>query len=238
MTALPRSPSVLAATPALAVALVLALAATPAPALAGPGDVAATRAYIQADYALVHAARVNLSTSEAALQTLRRQIAAACPKAAAGSPQDTDSEQLSNELFGAMTLAALSPDTQAVARFVRTVRGLRWSNGALTRKISTYAARLQTLSALPAPDICADVRAWAASRYRTLPASAVGFDSRYYKVEVAVGEVPAALLAPSEQPGERGVLAHAQRIEGQLTEAEVNALYTWWHIMESLALNP
>ena len=55
---------------------------------------------------------------------------------------------------------------------------------------------------------------------------------------MAVGEVPAALLAPSEQPSERGVLAHAQRIEGQLTEAEANAVYTWGHIMESLGLNP
>ncbi len=86
--------------------------------------------------------------------------------------------------------------------------------------------------------MCADVRAWVASRYQTLPPSAVSFDSRYYKVEVAVGEVPAQLLAPSEQPDERPVLAHAERIEGQLTEAEANAVYTWGHIMESLALNP
>src|SRR5438445_581586 len=85
----------------------LALAAMPAPALAGQRDAAATRAYIQADYALVHAARVNLAASEAALQELRRQIRAQCPKAAAGSPQDRDSEQLSNELVGAMTVAAI-----------------------------------------------------------------------------------------------------------------------------------
>jgi len=224
--------------PVLAATLLLALAATPALARSGSGDVAATRAYIQADYVLVHTARVNLSTSEAALQSLRRQIAAECPNAAAGSPQDTDSEQLSNELVGAMTLAAIRPDVQVVARFAHTVGGLHWSDGALTRKVGTYAARLQTLSVLPAPNVCADVRAWAQSQYQTLPASTVGFDSRYYKVEVAVGEVPAALLAPSEQPDEHPVLAHAERIEGQLTEAEANAVYTWGHIMESLGLNP
>jgi hypothetical protein len=82
------------------------LAATSAPALASQGDAAATRAHIQADYTLVHTARVNLATSEAALQRPRRRIAADCPKAAAGSPQDTDSEQLSNELVGAMTVVA------------------------------------------------------------------------------------------------------------------------------------
>ena len=224
------------ALPTLAATLILAT--TPTPALASQGDVAATRAYIQADYALVHTARVNLKTSEAALQKLRRQIAAECPKAAAGSPQDTNSEQLSNELVGAMTVVAIQPDKRAVAAFAGTVQRLRWSNATLTRKVHSYATRLKTLSMLPAPNVCADVRAWAAGHYQTLPASAASFDRRYYKVEVAVGEVPAKLLAPSEQANERGVLARAARIEGQLSEAEANAVYTWGHIMESLALNP
>jgi hypothetical protein len=222
--------------PTLATTLILA--ATSAPALAGQGDTAATRAYIQADYALVHAAKVNLKTSEAALQQLRRQIAADCPKAAARSPQDTNSEQLSNELVGAMTVVAIQPDRGAVAAFARTVKSLRWSNATLTRTVHSYATRLATLSVLPAPDVCADVKAWVASGYKTLPASAASFDSRYYKVEVAVGEVPSKLLAPSEQPDERPVLARAEKLEGQLSEAEANAVYTWGHIMESLALNP
>ncbi len=219
-------------------ATALILAATPAPALAGSGDVAATRAYIQADYALVHAARVNLASSDAALRSLRRQIAAECPNVAAGSPEDTDSEQLSNELVGAMTVAGIVPDAHAVARFARAVAVLHWSNGVLTRKVHSYAARLMTLSVLAEPDMCADVRAWVAGGYRTLPQSAVSFDSRYYQVEVAIGEVPARLLAPSEQPQERPILAHAERLEGQLTEAEANAVYTWGQIMESMELNP
>jgi hypothetical protein len=224
--------------PILAGATILA-APAPTPALAGSGgDAAATRTYIQADYALVHAASVNLATSKAGLQRLRRQIAADCPRAAAGSPQDTDSEQLSNELVGAMAITAIQPDVRAVAAFASTVGRLRWSSGALTRKVHSYARRLQELSALPAPDVCRDVNAWSASHYQTLPASSVSFDSRYYKVEVGIGEVPARLLAPSEQPDERSVLAHAQRIEGQLSEAEAEGVYTWGHIMESLALNP
>ena len=225
-----RPLSVLAAT--------LILAAAPAPALAGQQDAASTQAYIQADYTLVHTARSNLAPSKAALQKLRRQIGAECPRVAAGSPQDQDSEQLSNELVGAMTIAAIGPDVHAVAAFARTVQNLHWSNGALTHKVKSYAARLKTLSMLHAPNVCADVRAWVASHYQTLPASNISFDNRYYKVEVAVGEVPAKLLAPSEQPGERPILAHAQQLEGQLTEAEANAVYTWGHIMEELALNP
>jgi len=210
----------------------------PAPALAGSADVAATRAYIQADYALVHTARTNLAASKAALQKLRRRIRVECPRVAAGSPQDRSSEQLSNELVGAMTVAAIQPDVHAVAAFARAVQRLHWSNGQLTRKVHSYATRLRTLSKLPAPDVCADVRAWAASRYQTLPASNVSFDNHYYQVEVAVGEVPARLLAPSVPSDVRALLAHAQRLEGQLSEAEANAVYTWGHIMEDLALNP
>jgi hypothetical protein len=214
------------------------LLTTVAPALAGTSDITATRIYIRADYKLVHAARIRLKTSEAALQELRRQIEAECPAVAVGSPQDTDAEQLSNELIGAMTVAAIHPDAQAVAAFSRAVGQLRWSNGRLTRKVRSYAARLKTLSLLPAPDVCADVKTWVTSRYETLSASAIQFDSRYYKVEVAVGETPVALLAPSEQPPEQPLLAHARRLEGELTEAEARAVYTWGDIMDELKLNP
>lgn len=214
------------------------LATTAAPALGGSSDAIATSTYIQADYTLLHAAASKLATSEATLRKLRRRIKATCPRAAAGSPQDTDAEQLSNELVGAMTVAAIRPDAGAVAAFFRTVGGLHWSNGALTRRIRSYASRLKTLSLLPAPNVCADVKAWVASRYETLPASAVRFDSRYYKVEVAVGETPAALLAPSELPPERPLVVQARQLEGQLSDAEAKAVYTWGDIIDGLDLNP
>lgn len=222
----------------LATSAVLATAPT---ALAGSAgsrrDVAATRAYIKADYTLVKTAKANIKASEAALRKLRRQIAGECPGAASESPQDGDSEQLGDELVGAMTIAAIGPDIRAVARFARVVKGLRWSDGTLTRKVAAYGARLSTLAKLPAPNMCADVRTWAMSRYQALAPSTVSFDASYAKVEVAVGEVPAKLLAPSEQPDERPALARARRLEEKLTEAETNAVYTWGHIMDSLGLN-
>ena len=70
-------------TTVLAVA-VAALAMAPTPALAGSRarNVAATSAYIQADYALVHTARTNMKTGEAALEELRSKLGAECPMAA------------------------------------------------------------------------------------------------------------------------------------------------------------
>jgi hypothetical protein len=217
----------------------IAILATPAaPALGGSSDMVATSTYIQADYALLHAASSRLATSEASLRDLHRQIKTTCPRAAAGSPQNTDAEQLSNELVGAMTVAAIRPDASAVAAFFHAVGHLHWRNGTLTRRVRSYASRLRILSLLPAPNVCADVKTWAASRYEMLPASAVQFDSRYYKVEVAVGETPVALLAPSELPPERPLLVHARQFERQLTEAEAKAVYTWGDIVNELDLNP
>ena len=190
----------------VALAATLILAATPA--LAASGDAAATRSYIQADYALVHTARANLTTSEAALHKLRSQIAAECPQAAAGSPQDTDSEQLSNELVGAMTLAAIVPDVHAVAAFAHTVQGLHWSNATLTHQSQVLRGPPADALGSARPHVCADVRAWAASSYQTLSASTVSFDSRYYKVEVAVGEVPAGCSRP--QSSRRAAHARAR----------------------------
>ncbi|HTR72393.1 MAG TPA: hypothetical protein VMG80_02260 [Solirubrobacteraceae bacterium] len=241
MTVAPRRRSKVAPGLVLAVAASLAF---PGPSLAGRSvseagskDVAATRAYIDADLALVDSAKANLKTSERALRRLQRQIDGECAGAAIGSPQNRESEQLSNELIGAIAIAAIQPDRNAVTGFAHAVQGLRWSNGELTRKVAGYAAKLTMLARLAAPDFCGDVRAWTADGFRMLPPNSVSFNARYERVEVAVGEVPAKLLAPSERPAERPLLARVDRLEGELAEAEANAVYVWGHIMGSLALN-
>ncbi len=132
----------------------LAVAVTPGQALAGKkhvaaqADVTATRAYIAADYALVHTARVNLKTGEAALESLRATLTAECPKAAAASPENEAAEHLSNEVVGAMGTVFIRSDAQAVASFAEAVSQLHWSNAQLTRKVDVYAAKLKAIAAL------------------------------------------------------------------------------------------
>ena len=55
-------------------------------------DIAATEAYIAADYALVRTARTNMLTGEAALEELRNKISTECPMAAAASPENEAAE--------------------------------------------------------------------------------------------------------------------------------------------------
>lgn len=224
----------------------LVLALVPTPALAGSrtklkstaSDVAATRAYIQADYALVHTARMNMLTGEGALESLRQTLSAECPDAADASPENEAAEKLSNEVVGTMGVAFIRSDVQAVASFAGAVAPLHWSNPKLTRKAATYATKLKALAALTMPDVCGDVRAWAASGYRALPASTAQFDRLYSAEDVGIGEVPAHLLAPYEDRGERVTLQHTTQFENELVDAEARAVEPWSKILDALDLQP
>lgn len=225
--------------PVLILTAALALLAVPASALGGSADVATTQKYIQANYTLVQVGKAKLGAAEAALAAVKHQIARECPRAAAESPQNEDSTQLSNEIIGAMVLNAYHTDRPAGESFIRTVKGLRWSNRKLTSTVQAYASKLKVMNALAPPDVCADVRAWVASKYQTLPATTVRFDQQFMPNWVAIGELPAGLLAPYERANEKSILRRTGQLEDQLTEFEAgDGVETWGDIMNGLVLNP
>jgi len=219
----------------LLVAVATCLAVGPASALASPADVAATQTYIHANYTLVQAGRARVPSSEAGLAGVLAQVRNECPKAAAGSPQNHDSEQLSDEVVGAIVVAGVHPNVATIKSFVRSAGSLHWSNRRLTNAIHAYAGKLNKLAMLTAPSLCADVRAWVTSGYQTLPASTVSFDALYTPVWVALGELPSA-LKPFESPGEKGVLARSTQLERQLTEYEARAVERYAEILDALEL--
>jgi len=220
-------------------ALVLAAgsSALPAPALAGPSDATASREYLQADYALVRVARSHLVRSEHAPLEVLAQVRRECPMGAAESPQDSESTQLSNEVIGAMVLAAARPDIPAIHAFIAKVNSLHWSNPRLTKAVRAYAGKLTTLLGLAAPHLCADIAAWAAHGFRALPASTVTFVARFMPAWVALGERPGGLNA-YESSEARSVAASCAQVEGELTDGEARAVDSWGKIMTELALFP
>jgi hypothetical protein len=216
---------------------VLALIALPAAsALASPADISATRTYIQANYALLQVAGSHLKASEAAPLGVLRDVRRECPHAAAGSPQNEESAQLREEVIGAMVHVAIRPNLAAVRRFISATRSLRWSNRRLTRTIHDYGAKLQVLSTLRAPQLCADVRAWGANGWRSLGAATISYDARFVPAWVALGELP-SMLGSYEQADERGMLKSSAQIEVRLTDGEARAVETWAAIMDELSLN-
>jgi hypothetical protein len=217
---------------------VAALVALPVePAAASATDSASAGAYARADLALVLAAKSHLRAAEAAPLKVLAQVRRECPGAAAGSPQDPESTQMSNEVIGAMVLSAYHLDVPAIERFIARTSRLPWGDGRLRRSVRTYAANLRVLLRLPAPQLCADVRAWVAGSYTALPASTVSFDRQFMPAWVAIGMLPGGLKAHLG-PQDRTAFARAQAIELQITDAEARAVESWGRIMNELGLEP
>jgi hypothetical protein len=215
-----------------------ALAILPASAHAGEGDVAATRTYLEANYGLVQVVTSRIRPVEMALHGVLAQVGGECPAAAAGSPQDTDSEQLSNEVIGTLVQSAVRLLVHpASLRFVLVAGALSWSDRALTRTIHAYVAKLETLATTGVPSVCSDVRVWAASGFHTLPGSTIDFDARFMPNWVSVGELPAA-LARYETSSERPLIRRTEHLEAEVAELEAREVETWGQIMNALRLSP
>ncbi len=208
-----------------------------APVAAHASDASVTESYLRANLALVTAGHNHLGSSVAGYHSVLTHVRASCPKAAATSPQNPESTQLSNEVIGAMVLAAAKPDLGAIGAYLRAVRGLRWSSGAVTHAVSSYASMLGKTYRLSPPDVCGDVASWAASGFKTLPASTVGFVKVFYPNWVALGLVPPG-IGRFESGSARAMARRAEGYERQLTDAEAVAVETYGSIMNTLELNP
>jgi hypothetical protein len=220
-----------------AIAGVALLAILPASAPAASVDAASTHTFVRAYYTLVRAARAHLRAAEAVPRALLAEVRRECPHAAAGSPQNRDSTQLSNEVIGAMVLTAYHLDLQAVNSFVAVAGHLRWSDPRLTRTVHNNVADLRVLAKLAPPHLCADVEAWVASGFRTLPATTVAFDRVFMPAWVGIPRPPAGLGAFTDAH-QRSLIKRSDALTVQLTEGEARAVKTWGHIVDELGVQP
>jgi hypothetical protein len=213
------------------------VAICPASASADAADVATTQTYVQANYAALRVVMSHLAASEAGPLHVLAQVRRECPGAGTGSPQDPESTQMSDEVIGAMVISAAQPNLQAIRTFVRAAGGLSWSNRGLTRAIRTYVGDWKTILGLPAPNLCGDVKAWAASGFHTLPASTVAFVGRFMPAWVGAGYLPAQ-LSGYENAATRALANRSVALEEKVSEAEARAVAHWGEIMDTLELWP
>jgi len=207
----------------------------PSPALAA-SDVATTEAYVRANYTLVSTVHRLSPTARAKIAALRGRLRSECGRVVAGSPQNEDSEKLTWEVIGAMTIAGYQPGLAAATKFSRTVSKLSWSNAALTRAVHSYARKGLAEVRTPPPDVCADLRAWKASGYTALPASTIHFKQTFYENYVGVGFMPKQLAryVPSSQ---KALVQRARHYEEAIAEIEAFEVETFGEIIDSLGLN-
>jgi hypothetical protein len=199
-------------------------------------DQAATRIYVDASYRFVRDARANLGVDRRAIEAFVGDALGECPSAAAGSPQDQQSDEVGEEILGSMALVVYRPDDAAIERFAHTVRGLHWSDPTLTRDVGSYAHKLEQLVVLAPAPICTDVRAWAATGFQTVSAATTGFDKLYHAAEIEAEEVPLAQLARFESPREALLARHTKRLEAPLADAEAEGVAEWTRLTKGLGV--
>jgi hypothetical protein len=158
------------------------------------GDRVATRTYLQALLAYEQAQVTGAPASQAAFEKYANDLAAECPGVLAGAPHEgavlaeLESEEhltprqrgernretrqsiaLETELFFALGQAEGEPTRQAALAFVGAVKPLHWSNPDATAYAQISVLDLELDLKTPRPAVCADMRAWVASAYKSLP---------------------------------------------------------------------
>jgi len=178
-----------------------ALLSTGAPLAAGKrvhvtaGDRAATRAYLEAQLALLRAQIATSAASESAVSALEASLERECPGVMTGAPHETFAsvfnesekkpprqrgednrhnrqfEALQSEVLQAIEVTGLTTVRAAAQTYLAAIRPLRWSEPAQTALTQLSADTLEAELSSSVPPVCADMRTWVSSDYRTLSTS-------------------------------------------------------------------
>jgi hypothetical protein len=160
----------------IAIAL-LACAAAVADARGGRANTQATRAYLKARFLEIRADGPAYRAGITGIEQLAVKVQGECRGVLAGAPknQSPSEQEALAEVFAVVLRAPERAEHAVAARFARAVRRLRWSNGRLTRLVHSDAQRRALQSGILAPNLCADLKAWAASGYTATPATTKGY---------------------------------------------------------------
>jgi hypothetical protein len=217
----------------LAALAVLTTAALTPPASAS--DVSSTHAYILANYALAKSGVAHVGVEQAKVHALNASLAQSCPGAGKGAPQLEVTQPLSAEVVVALWSAAYGAEAGPIHAFVAASHHWHWSSSKITRDATRYAKGLGEMASLPTPDLCKDVRAFAASGFKTLPPSVEPLVTRVEAI--SLDPVPVHLLAPFERGSDARVLAKTASLEHMLEGNEFALGQTdWLEVLETLGL--
>ncbi len=202
-------PRLLAATLA-AVVLACGLAAT---ARASTVDVSSTHALISDYDAMIRARQAALAPGVAAVDRYVAAVGHGCQGVLAHAPMTgAEAQALGGEVSGAVGLALIGPTRPALLAFVRAVGSLLWSDPAVARAVGSFAGAVLGYARLGTPDVCADLRAWAASGYRTVPGTTRAFNADVTAdANQQASAIPAHALAPYVTSADARIAAQTEQ---------------------------
>jgi hypothetical protein len=221
----------------LTLCIVPALAFAPARANAASQDVASTHSAIVAGYALARAGVATIDVAQARIESYNRKLASECPGVGSGTPENEASQPMSYEVAVALWSIAYGSAAGPIERFAKEIRPLRWTRARLNRVARNLVANLTGLATIQLPDLCADVRAWSASGFTTVPRHVAELDHRVEPLEVP--EIPWKLVAPYVTTSDAGRVDYIKRAEREIAEAEfVKGQHDWYLVLQTLGLPP
>lgn len=238
------------------VLLALAGFAAPASAHVLPGDAAATNAYLAATGKFEEAEIAGLSQETAAREAAAAAIAGECPGVLANAPPHEEvsgfglvgpasqaraspraegerrrqSRQLGDlklELSLALAGSRTQASREAALALIHALTPLQWSNGKITLLLHLTVEEIQEELDIPAPSVCADMKAWVASGYRALSPASKELASRSETLLKRTFELVALVtevhiqpfpenLAPYENAADRALARHDEALIVQL----------------------
>lgn len=156
-------------------------------------DRAATSDYLRAREALLRSSQADLAAGQGPMSAFVARVGAECPGSLRGTPLD---QRLPDHPSSAQTLAILSnhnltaalerglekaeqePQAAALARFVKTVDALRWSDPRITYLVKRFM-QIELQRRHSESHVCRDIREWVASGYRKVPSPTSGQPTSY-----------------------------------------------------------
>jgi len=226
-----------------------ATASSPVEAPVSAEDAAATSTYLTDVNGFQQMLLANAPKSAEALEDLAGRLGSECPGVLSDAPNtstlsdfspsgstalsevlrtERQSSDLRAELASAMTTTYLQPDNTATALLVGSLNTLQWSSPTLTAAVHARAAADQEALGAPLPNVCADMRAWVADDYKTLPAATTEFlAQREAKQQAGTDDTPSAievLLTSYENTEDEALARRAKALEREFVTGAAGTL--------------
>lgn len=203
------------------------------PALASrTNNVDSTRAYLRLSNAYARSLYPQVGAMVHAIEARASEIAKRCPLSLAYAPRDYAFEELGEETSRSLLYAGAVPARSMMLRFAGAIDRLTWSDRKLTRLVRAQAATEREVAGLGLPNICAQIEAWRASAYATIPPEADDYlksmgviesESTVEPSEESREVVIRSLLRRYEDPSERRLAERVKKLE-ERTETRLDTM--------------
>jgi len=214
-----------------------ALANTPAAAGASTQDLSSTHAAVLAGYALARAAVATINVAQSRIEGFKHKLAGECPGAGAGTLETEATQPMSYEVAAALWSIAYGSAAGPIGRFAKVIKPLHWTNARVDRVAHSFATTLSGLATIRRPDLCADIHAWTASGFTTIPQDVIELDHHVESLELP--EIPWNLATPYLRGRDVVLVAYIKRAERKVAEAEFTlGQKDWYQVCETVGLPP